>query len=377
MAVTNTPLLQSIDKSQLEALGRQILQRETLHLREWQVTQLGGGAGNPVSVGLYRFACLGQDHDEEVAWSVILKGIQSPANVGWSDMGEGDDQTHWNYWKRELFLYQSALHQSLPESLVAPRCFAVTELPGNMALLWLEDIKDAHGGSWSLEHYALTARHLGRLNGQDGAQHLSSPYPWLGDNLTNQWLAQFQPAWESLPWDDPRVLARYPAGNAFQRMLFDHEHFKAQLDGLPRALCHGDTYPTNFMSRSPVTGSVQTVALDWALANVGPLGDDLGQFVFGALANLPHINPSILIDTLFESYLAGLRDSGCQLDSQLVRFGFTTVAALRVGLFQIYLLGEDLKQDNSSPDKPVIQSAVPDCFEVTMARAAYQCLESL
>ncbi len=55
-------------------------------------------------------------------------------------MGEGEDQTHWNYWKRETLVYQSDLLETLPEGMVAPRCFGWVELPGNIAGLWLEDV---------------------------------------------------------------------------------------------------------------------------------------------------------------------------------------------------------------------------------------------
>ncbi len=113
------------------------------------MNQFAGGFGNPVSLGLYRFEGTGQDRDQAVPWSVILKLIQSPANVGWVDMGEGEDQTHWNYWKRETLVYQSDLLETLPEGMVAPRCFGWVELPGNIAGLWLEDVVDSYGGVWT------------------------------------------------------------------------------------------------------------------------------------------------------------------------------------------------------------------------------------
>ena len=113
--------LQSIDELTLTPIVRQVLRRDGVHLLHWQVSQLGGGAGNPVSMGLYRFAGSGLDRDERVPWSVILKIIQSPANVGWKNMGEGDDPTHWNYWKREPLVYRSDLLATLPAGVAAPR----------------------------------------------------------------------------------------------------------------------------------------------------------------------------------------------------------------------------------------------------------------
>ena len=80
---------------------------------------------------------------------------------------------------------------------------------------------------------------------------------------------------------------------------------------------------------------------------------------------------------LFESYLAGLRESGCQIDPKLIRFGFAASAAFRVGLFQIYALNEELQQDLATAGEVVDRSAPPDCFESVMAGEAYELLESI
>ena len=98
---------EAVDGESLTPLVRRVLQSATAEVLDWQVHRLGGGFGNPVSLGLYRFAGKGQDRGETVPWSLVLKIAQSPANVGASDMGEGEDQSHWNYWKREMYVYHS------------------------------------------------------------------------------------------------------------------------------------------------------------------------------------------------------------------------------------------------------------------------------
>jgi len=368
-------LTQQMDRDELEIIARKSSASESLILKNWRVTQLGGGAGNPVSVGLFRVEGDGLDGDRSVNWSVILKVIQSPANVGWENMGEGSDQTHWNYWKRELFIYQSDLLSTLPAGMAAPRCFGIKELPGDTAWMWLEDIRDEYDGVWTLERYTLTARHLGRLNGLYAGARPVQQYPWLGINLIQQWAATDMSAWQSLPWEHPRVLARYPAGNAFQRMLMESERFLTALNQVPRTLCHGDTYPTNFMSRRLADGSQETVALDWALAAIGAVGEDLGQFVYGAMMNLKQVSLPEITETLFSSYLEGLQDAGCRIDPRVARFGFTASAALRVGLFQLIMLEEELKQDHPTANETTIPANAPDCFEIRMAEEAYHLLK--
>ena len=368
----------SIDESLLTPIVRQALQSDRVEVMDWQVSQLGGGAGNPVSAGLYRIAGSGHDGDERVAWSVILKTIQSPANVGWENMGEGEDQTHWNYWKRELLVYRSDLLTMLPEGMAAPRCYGAAELPGDVAWLWLEDIVDAYQDAWSLDRYALSARHLGRLNGGHLAAGVLPDYPWLSVNRTRQWLTM-APLWRSLPWDHPRVRSRYPRSDAnpFRSLLFDKDRFLAKLDLLPRTVCHGDTYPTNFKSRRLSGVDEQTVALDWALVGIESLGDDLGQFVYGAQMNLQDTAPEGVDAVLFESYLEGLLDSGYHPDRRMVRFAYTTSAALRVGLFQLIMLDEEFKHSDSEVAASSENLAAADCFEVVRAREAYDLLNGM
>lgn len=377
METNASSALQSIDSSILTPVVCQSVRRENLQMLDWRMSQLGGGAGNPVSVGLYRFEGSGLDQNERIVWSVILKIIQSPANVGWVNMGEGDDQSHWNYWKREPLIYRCGLLEALPAGMSAPRCFGVVELPGNFVWLWLEDIVDSYKGSWSLDHYSLTARHLGRLNGMYASERPLPSFPWLSLDRTQAWVEGVP--WRTIPWDHPRVLDRYPSpdANPFRRMLLENERFLEKLELLPKTISHGDTYPTNFKSRQSDGGQQQTVALDWALAGIAPLGDDLGQLVFGAQTNLKEIPRTDVDRELFESYLDGLRDSGCQVDPQIVRFGYTASAALRVGLFQILLLNEEISQSGAVTEQAVGKPAVPDCFEVVMAHEAYDLLDAI
>jgi hypothetical protein len=372
MEINEAFVLQSIDLPALTDIARQALGVGEVEIENWRMNQIAGGIGNPVSVGLYRVAGNGRAGGERVPWSVILKIIQSPANVGESNIGEGDDQTHWNYWKRELLVYRSSFLNSLPDGLVAPHCYATNELPGDFALLWLEDVVDACENAWPLERYTLAARHLGRLNGLNVGVKSSLDYPWLGRRRLRQWYDLF-PNWRTIPWDHPQVSARYPANEIsnLRRMLVEAEAFIDQLDRLPQTVCHGDTYPTNFMSRGK-DGDEQTVALDWALAQVGPIGFDLGGLIFGAYLNLPQRSLVEVDRTLFAAYLSGLRDYGCQTDSQHVRFAYATAAALLISLFVLGIMDWQIKSASATE----LDAAKPNdgrpCFEAFMADIAYE-----
>ena len=370
-ALANLP---KIDQDVLAGVVRTMLSTEAAEIESWQINQIGGGAGNPVSAGIYRVQGIASDKSSKFPWSVILKILQSPENLGMEDMGGGEGPTHWNYWKREPLVYRSGFLDKLPEGLVAPTCYAVEELPGNIARLWLEEIRDMYHGAWSLQRYSLGARHLGRLNGRYSTKSSYVEYPWLGKGTNRQWLQEVLSG--ELQWDHPLMLRRYPDPdtNPFVQLVLQNERFLARLDLLPQTLSHGDTYPTNFMSRIGREGKEQTVALDWALLGLQPLGDDLGQFVYGAINNLKGASQVEIVNNLFEAYVQGLQDEGCDLDGELVRYSFVVSGALRVGLFQLFLLDLDVEQGSGEavPEKPV---NVPDPFEVVMAREAFRLLE--
>ena len=259
--------------------------------------------------------------------------------------------------------------------MVAPRCFGIVKMPNNIMWLWLEDIIGSNAEAWSLDRYALAARHLGQFNGSYLAERSLPSFPWLSQHRIRQWIDQVQ--WQTLPWEHPQVLEHYPPleKNSFQHMLSEHERFLAKLEQLPQTFCHGDLYPTNLMSRDFLSGEQQTVALDWALAGIAPVGADLGQLVFGAQNHLKEINPGDIDKALFESYVAGLRDRGCTVELQLVRFGYTAYAALQVGLFAVYLLGEELEQNEAMAESAVEEPARLECFEVRMANEAYKIVD--
>ena len=371
----NTSSVEAIDSSILTPIVRKSLDSDSFRVQEWHVSHPGAGVGNPVSLGIYRFEGSGQDQNERVSWSVILKVIQSPANLGQENLGEGADQTHWNFWQREPLIYGSGLLESLPGGLTAPRCFGIVELPGNIVWLWLEDIIGSNAAVWSLDRFALAARHLGQFNGSYLSERSLPSFPWLSQHRIPQWIEQVP--WQTIPWEHPLVLEHYPRleKNFFQHLLSEHERFLTKLQQLPQTLCHGDTYPTNFMSRDSAAGLQQTVALDWALAGIAPVGSDLGQLVFGAQKNLKEINPDVVSNSLFENYIDGLRDTGCTVEPQLVHFGYTAYAALQVGLFAVYLLAEELEQSETRIEQSIEQSAESDCFEVIMAKEAYKFLD--
>jgi hypothetical protein len=83
------------------------------------------------------------------------------------------------------------------------------------------------------------------------------------------------------------------------------------------------------------------VAVDWAYAGHGAVGEELEQVVVASLFFFETMGVAShdLDAACFASYVAGLREAGWAGDERLVRLGFTANAALRhtVGLLRLLL----------------------------------------
>jgi hypothetical protein len=373
---TDVPsVLRAINDSKMSAMARKSLNRNNFRIQGWQARKIESGSGNPISLGTYRFEGVGCDHNEWLDWSILLKIIQSPANLGYDNYSDNTSQSHWNYWRRELLAYKSGWLDTLPEGIRAPQCYGAEEIPGNIGGIWLEDIKDSFSGNWPLHRYALAARHLGRLNGIYVSHRELPNFPWLSKHRIRQWLNTI--SWRDFPWDHPLVWHQYPnpGTDNFRSMLLENELFLKKLEQLPKTICHGDTYPSNFISRRVPRRQDQTIAFNWSKVGIEPIGDDLGQLVYGTYMTLRGYDLHDISETLFTAYINGLRDSGCRIDELLVRFGYVVSAAFRIGLAWLVYLDEKVKRDSNYLPRKNLSSLITEPFESVMAGEAYRLLD--
>jgi hypothetical protein len=380
----------AIDSATLTTPVRNALGSSTAAILDWQSAPLRGGVGNPVSLGLYRFSGTAQDRGQVVPWSMVLKMAQSPANVGVVDMGEGEDPRHWNYWKREMYLLQSDLLDHLPPGLAAPVCYRVEERPGSVIWLWLEEIVEVRNEPWSLDRFGLAARHFGRFNGAYLSGRPLPRHPWLSVGLLRQWCrdldtplyAAFQG--QANHWDHPLVRRIYPPRdcNPLRHLLIKRERFLDALDACPQTLCHHDAYPTNLLRRRRADGGQETVALDWALAGIGPLGEELAQLAIGALDTVEAAAPRDADRAVFYDYLDGLHDSGWHGDEDTVRFAYVASAALRIGLWLLFLLNQAFEESAAAGTEGPVEETVEQQARATelmldLAEEAHEWLDAL
>src|SRR5262249_39765504 len=142
---------------------------------------------------------------------------------------------------------------------------------------------------------------------------------WLSRDLLRTLLARRYPATlrqiqQPETWARPLVRQMFPTPVAARllELWAARERLLAAIERLPRTFCHHDSWRLNLFVRPRAAGGEETVAIDWALAGVGALGEELGQFVAGSLM-LDEVSDDVALRlpaVAWAGYLAGLADSG-------------------------------------------------------------------
>jgi ketosteroid isomerase-like protein len=340
--------LAAVDQRMLAPLVAQALDKPEVELLNWGYEFLNGGFGHWAGVcGIYRFSGMAHAGAELLPWTLVLKALARTSGANSSP-----DPAAWYYWKREVLVYQSGLLANLPRELTAPRCFGVVEQPGKEIWLWLEAIREETGRVWPLERYNIAARHLGQFNGAYLAGRPQPAQPWLTQGRWHDWESMAEPYFNDLhTWCQHPSAQRMLPEASIQGMLAlwaKRNQLLHTLAQLPRCFCHRDAFRRNLMARQSANGDPQTVAIDWAFAGSGAVGEEVATLVRGSLIFLevPITQVQALDATIFAGYLAGLHAAGWQADPKLVRLGYTISMAL-MGMEHVCLDLQGMHSDMS------------------------------
>lgn len=308
-------------------------------LGEWTVRRIGYTAFNPVSEGLYRVSGSAQRGADEIQWSVVLKVCRAPSDDDFAHIGldQREGLREALRWDREADAYGSGLLETLPLGLAAPRCFAIDRREAT-AWLWLEDIRE-ESVAWDVERYALAARHLGRFNGEYLAGRPTPDHPWLSRAWLQNWVRYFTRSSGPLLADD-LVWARSLTADLFpetlhadlRQLLADSDRWWRALDRLPLVLSHLDAFRANLLSRAGAHG-VETVAVDWAVAGLAPLGAEVAQLVIASLFyHGDPADPPELASQCLDGYAQGLGDAGYRISASDLQRAYIVNAVARWAL---------------------------------------------
>ena len=323
----------AIDRAALTRPVRCLLGSDTAEIETWDDALLYGGLGVAKGISaVYRVTGTARDGGEPRPWSLVLKILRDPTHCS------GPGEAPADGWDREVRVYRSGLLDDLPAGLAAARCYGIAEHPGT-AWLWLEDVADEIGPHWPIARFALAARHLGRLSGRYLTERPLPDYPWLLlHGLLPSRAAFVAGFWDDFARvrDDPLARRIWP-GDLSDRALHlwnERDRVLAAIERLPQSFVHGDADRRNLFARHDAAGEEETVAIDWALAGVLPLGAELPLLVTASVLWAQEVGPgnlAELADSCLAGYVAGLADVGWHGEPRLVEAGFAATAALRHG----------------------------------------------
>jgi len=310
-----------VSSATLTAIARTVTGSPHLVIGPIQITTIHHS--HEATAGVYRIASKHSVAGTSIPWSVVLKIVRpTPDSAS----------------LREVDAYRSGLLTDLP-GIRAPHCYGVEQRTDRSWWLWLEEL--ATNNTWPVARFALAARHFGQFNGTYVVQRPVPHVAWLNRDFLRSLVAQRQTTTVQRlqhpeTWTHPLVRAMFPTPVAprLLRLWAAHESLLAALEQMPRTFCHHDAWQPNLVVQPCADGGEQTIALDWALAGIGALGEELGQLVAGSLM-LDEVPDSIaerLPEAAWEGYLAGLTDVGWRGDEKQVRLGYLASATLRWGL---------------------------------------------
>jgi hypothetical protein len=346
--------LAALDLDTLVTIVCRIVDDPTAQLTTWRVDEVPVMWPSPLRAGLYRVSGTASlASGVEQRWSTILRIAQSPTE------GSGAEEGHWRYWRREERLVHAGLLDDLPAGFAVPRHYQIAEQADGRVWLWMEDLRDEYGGRWPPDRLVSTGRHVGRFHGLYVERAGQRPLPdvaWLPRNWLRPWLERVGgfdrgagPLFaDAAAWAHPLVRHVFPipVQARVTRLWHERELLLAGLDRLPKTLCHGDTWQPNLFARTGPDGQPETAVIDWELANVGPIGGDLGHYLVASLYDL-HADCLeqdaylAFFDAALDQYVRGLSEVA-RLDAlggdgderrlaQLARFGCAAYVAVKWG----------------------------------------------
>jgi hypothetical protein len=261
-----------------------------------------------------------------VPFDLVLKGWPRPPS--------GGDPSAWNASGRELGAYASGVLDDLPGPVRAPRFLGGVET-GTSRWAWLSSLSARAVDMWSLDDFALVARHLGEMNGAWLAAGTLPDEPWMSRDFLRGKLPTCAPDVLDLVRlrDDPVVARAWPPPvvRAIRRIWGERDRWLSALDELPSTFCHLDAYRRNAFLRTGPKGDPETCLVDWAFSGVAAVGEEIAPLVTASLyvGETTGIAPIELDRAAFNGYVAGLQAAGWSGDPALARVGYTGATVLR------------------------------------------------
>ena len=360
------------DEPEVVAVARRVVLDAAAELLDWSATPIAHVGIIDTTGGLHRVAGRVRSDGVELEWSCVLKVLKRPP------MNECLSPPSWCYWLREAAFYASTLPTNLPAPTRAPRAYSVID-GDDEAHIWMEYIT-VPSSRWRLEDFRRVAHAAGLSAGAFLTGRPVPDEPWLVRGFLRSLLADGG-VWATRMAVESSETWRSPLAESFGaktrervlRVWADRDALLSILDALPKVFGHGDFHPRNLLL-PPGVGEV--VALDWAFCGPHPLGTDLADLIGVAawfcdieMADFPAIEQAG-----FTAYVEGLRAAGWDGDARLVRLGYATALALRLGACMPGWAVEMLEPDQA-PSSEVLYGHSAETILATWIALEEVCLD--
>lgn len=283
--------------------------------------ELTHNASNQVTDGIWRVT-------DGPYGDAVLK-ICTPNGAGaWES---SDDPAHWNYWRREVFAYETSLTSTAfgMSGITGPELLDLESRDDGAVGLWLEDVTGEPGFDWTVDALAEFARKLGTAQAHWATVGLPD-LRWLSRGWLRQYANRNVQA-ADIPWDHPAAAAAWPVElrRQLQHIWENRNDVITATENAPQTLCHLDVWPMNLIRESTVGGRM--ILLDWSFVGHGALGEDVANLIIDCVSDghmpidqLPEIDLAVT-----DGYLAGLRDGGWTENHDQIRRTITTAGVAK------------------------------------------------
>ncbi|OAB43716.1 phosphotransferase family protein [Paenibacillus glacialis] len=343
---TSLPIEKKID--QLYACIHKMIGEIIFEIDAFTCDALENKTLNFTTKGIYHLYGFLQTNNEQLPWSIILKVIKS-------DSEEKDDIKHHNYWRREALLFESKLLDHLSGYIQAPNTYLVEEQNDGTIWLWMEQVNGRF--AQSKEQFNFIAHRLGMFNAEYLTTKAIPDEAWVCKSWLKSWTTSSR---KYAPNPGPYIIQLQDEEikyiwEWFKELTEEINEKLASLSDLPRVLAHQDLGQKNMI----LTPNDQLVLIDWQFMSISGIGEDLGK-MFGAnmsLGIIPTDQYEAYRDSLFYSYIKGMREMGWEGDERLARYGYCISTALR-SVWEVPQLCSLAAQLESNPTNSKLQERV-------------------
>lgn len=305
---------------QLNLCVQRIFEESEVEIITFSCEDLNYKTPNFTTAGIFHLRGLATIHHEQHPWSIVLKIIKS-------DSTEKNDPEHHNYWRREALVFESKILDELPGAIKSAKCYLVEPQVDDTVWLWMERIAGEY--AYTKEQFDCIAEQLGRFNGAYLTGKKIPDEPWICRGWLKSWTTSSK-VYAPNPEDYINQIRRDNERNLwawFQDFTNQMDRNLRILNNLPRVLAHQDLSQMNML----LTPNGGLALIDWQFMSISGLGEDLGK-MFGvnmSLGVIPIHRYEEYKESLFLSYLNGLKATGWNGDETHARYGYCLSTALR------------------------------------------------